>query len=289
MGCISPERGMDPVAGDAGDAGRRLGAVITALDGPGFVPCLSDWFGACIGIDNLTVLVWAGNAPPRCLHRSAREESVHASVDEIYCAGGYLLDPFFVLDRSEAPAGVYRLCDVAPDQFRSSEYYTSYYRDTKIVDEMVYVLRPASGVSIHVCLGRDVTSDTLFSDAAYETALRLLPVVVALAARHWGHITVDAVVPESEGGGDRSGSGMADITARFSDRLKTLCGVVLTRRQSETALLILRGHSSGSAARMLGVSPQTVKVFRKQLYARCAISSQAELFAMMMPILARLS
>jgi DNA-binding CsgD family transcriptional regulator len=37
----------------------------------------------------------------------------------------------------------------------------------------------------------------------------------------------------------------------------------------------------------LGLSPQTVKVFRKQLYRRCAISSQAELFALMLPLLAQ--
>jgi DNA-binding CsgD family transcriptional regulator len=51
------------------------------------------------------------------------------------------------------------------------------------------------------------------------------------------------------------------------------------------ALMILRGHSSMSIGLRLGVSAQTVKVFRKQLYARCGISSQAELFALMMPLL----
>ena len=49
--------------------------------------------------------------------------------------------------------------------------------------------------------------------------------------------------------------------------------------------MILRGHSSLSIALRLGLSPQTVKVFRKQLYRRCAISSQAELFALMLPLL----
>ena len=51
------------------------------------------------------------------------------------------------------------------------------------------------------------------------------------------------------------------------------------------ALLILKGHSSVSAALRLGVAAQTVKVFRKQLYSRCRISSQAELFALMLPLL----
>jgi DNA-binding CsgD family transcriptional regulator len=36
------------------------------------------------------------------------------------------------------------------------------------------------------------------------------------------------------------------------------------------------------------VSPQTVKVFRRQLYARCGISSQAELFALLLPLLTSL-
>jgi DNA-binding NarL/FixJ family response regulator len=35
----------------------------------------------------------------------------------------------------------------------------------------------------------------------------------------------------------------------------------------------------------LGVSVQTVKVFRKQLYTRCNVSSQAELFSLMLPLL----
>nr|WP_228518461.1 MULTISPECIES: LuxR C-terminal-related transcriptional regulator [unclassified Gluconobacter] len=65
-------------------------------------------------------------------------------------------------------------------------------------------------------------------------------------------------------------------------------GVVLTARQSQTALLIVRGHSSSSIARLMGVSVQTVKVFRKQIHMRCSISSQAELFAMMMPILVKI-
>jgi DNA-binding CsgD family transcriptional regulator len=49
--------------------------------------------------------------------------------------------------------------------------------------------------------------------------------------------------------------------------------------------MILRGHSSVSIGLQLEISPQTVKVFRKQLYKKCRISSQAELFNLMMPIL----
>ncbi|MFN3575403.1 MAG: helix-turn-helix transcriptional regulator, partial [Tabrizicola sp.] len=58
-----------------------------------------------------------------------------------------------------------------------------------------------------------------------------------------------------------------------------------TPRQVEVALLILQGHSTASIALQLQISPQTVKVFRRQLYARCGLSSQAELFGLLMPLL----
>ena len=48
---------------------------------------------------------------------------------------------------------------------------------------------------------------------------------------------------------------------------------------------MLKGNSSVSIGLKLGVSPQTVKVFRKQLYRKCDISSQAELFTMLLPLL----
>jgi DNA-binding CsgD family transcriptional regulator len=59
----------------------------------------------------------------------------------------------------------------------------------------------------------------------------------------------------------------------------------LSPRQAEVAVLVLRGHSSVSIGLKLGISPLTVKVFRKQLYKRCSISSQAELFQLMLPLL----
>ena len=69
--------------------------------------------------------------------------------------------------------------------------------------------------------------------------------------------------------------------------LEDIHDIKLSNRQAEVAILILQGHSSESVALMLNISPQTVKVFRKQLYKRCKITSQAELFSLLMPLLER--
>ncbi|MEO5756764.1 MAG: helix-turn-helix transcriptional regulator [Mesorhizobium sp.] len=54
---------------------------------------------------------------------------------------------------------------------------------------------------------------------------------------------------------------------------------VLSNRESEIVRLILKGHSSKSTARLLGNSPETVKVHRKRIYAKMRIASQGELFS----------
>jgi DNA-binding CsgD family transcriptional regulator len=54
---------------------------------------------------------------------------------------------------------------------------------------------------------------------------------------------------------------------------------VLSNRDSEIVRLILKGHSSKSMARVLGNSPETVKVHRKHIYAKIGITSQGELFS----------
>lgn len=169
------------------------------------------------------------------------------------------------------PAGLYRLSDVAPDAFQRSRYFTDYYRQTTLVDELTFVAYPSPGVTLNLCLGRDGQSLRAFEARAIETCQRIAPIVLALAEGHWSGLSAAGMAPEA-------------VTVKIRDRLAD-AGIRLTPRQADVALLILQGHSSASIALQLQVSPQTVKVFRRQLYARCGLSSQAELFGLLMPIL----
>ncbi len=79
------------------------------------------------------------------------------------------------------------------------------------------------------------------------------------------------------------------LSERLKEALEKEHGIRLSPRQAEVAMFILRGHSSISIGLNLSISTETVKVFRRQLYAKCNISSQAELFAMMMLLFSNLS
>jgi DNA-binding CsgD family transcriptional regulator len=131
---------------------------------------------------------------------------------------------------------------------------------------------PAPNVSLNICLGRDAASGQSFTAREVEVCHRIAPVVIAMAEKHWQGLSADPAAP-------------GNVAAQLVRTLEDVHGIRLSPRQAEVALLILRGHSTVSIGLRLGVSAQTVKVFRKQLYARCGLSSQAELFAVMLPLL----
>lgn len=250
---------------DLAEAIRRMGR-------KGFETALYALFKRAAAIDNLIVLAYSDSGRPQVLFRQSDQPQVFAALDSTYLAGAYLLDPYYDLHRARVPPGLYRLMDVAPDAFPRSRYYTEYYRQTTLLDELTFIAWPRAGLCLNICLGRDASSGQPFGPREVETCTRLAPIVAALAEAHWADLTPQDGPAE-------------DVAATLVQMAEAAHGLRLTRRQAEVALLILRGHSTVSIGLRLDVSPQTVKVFRKQLYARCGISSQAELFAMMLPLL----
>ncbi len=249
-----------------------LAQTLDMLGADHFSDALRRWLDRCCGIDNFAVIAFFSGKGPQVLATHATDARVFARVDSDYVQGAYLLDPFHGLHQAEAPEGVYRLSDIAPDQFQRNEYYKSYYARTTLTDELAFLARPASGVSITVCIGRDATTGARFSARACTQARQIAPVVNALVRRNWSDLGAITSPPP-------------DVPAALRQRLARDRDILLSARQSQVALLILQGHSSVSIGLTLGISPQTVKVLRKQLYKKCHISSQGELYYLIAPFL----
>lgn len=249
-----------------------IAAAIRQLRQPGFTVALAALLQAVGSPDNLVFLVYRGSGTPEVLFSWTRDPTVFAEIETTYLPGAYRLDPYFELHLSTAASAAYRLTDIAPDAFHRSRYFSEYYEQTTLIDEIAFVARVAPDVTLNFCLGRDATSARLFSSEELGACRRVSPVVCALAERHWSELSATASRSEDT----------VDLLIRTA---RTRHGINLTARHAEVAILILRGHSSVSIGLRLGVSAQTVKVFRRQLYHRCNICSQAELFALMVPML----
>lgn len=255
-----------------------LDSLATAIDAVGsaqFYPLMCAYLRECLEFDNVIVVIFVGSNVPHIAHTRHYGPDVFRFVDEQYLSGAYLLDPVYHFHLRHGDAGLYRLLDVAPDQFRSSRYYKWYYGRIGISDEISVILPVSRNATITISMGKDSSSGTTFSQKAEEGLRKHRSVIMAVLRAHWNALDAPHLnIPRA--------TSLADS---LRQELRSNHGVSISTRQAEVALLILQGHSSPSIGLQLGVSTETVKVFRKQLYSRCGICSQAELFNLLMPML----
>lgn len=258
-----------------------LAEAIARMGGPGFEASLTGFLRRSITCNNVVFIIFRRAASPEVLYEQADDPIVFRDLLRLYVPGAYLLDPYHDLHLNRIASGAYRLMDIAPDHFHRSQYYLEYYRQTTLSDELAFVSYPDADTTLTICLGRDSSNTRPFGAQAREVAARIAPVVTMLSDRHLREVrapppTAPAALPSLP---------VDAPPERLRRVLAERHGIRLSERQAQVALLILQGHSSVSIGLRLGVSSQTVKVFRRQIHARCNISSQAELFALLLPLL----
>ncbi len=245
---------------------RALAAAAAIVDTPELPAQLGELLSCVVDYDILMVFAYSGRARPICpFHNVPRPEAQTVIAD--YLKGPFLLDPFFEAAQRDDGDGVIRLQDLAPDRFYQSEYYRAHYVRTEIADEVGFKFSVGGGVTAILSLTRQ-RGHRRFNDAEMKRLTAAEPAVRALAAQHWRRL------PE------RFGREVdADGHGNRLDRALSIYGRSrLSAREAEIVALVLQGHSSDSISRNLGISSGTVKIHRKNAYAKLSVSSQAELF-----------
>lgn len=251
-----------------------LAIALTALETPRFAPALVAALGQVASFDYSVVFAYRGEERPVDLFDNFGPERRDIFVAD-YQAGPYLLDPFYHASRDRVPGGLYRMRELAPDRFYQSEYYRSYYARTGLAEEIGFFLAPSETVTVVISLMR-AGHHSAFSQRDMRRLKTVAPVVVAASARNWrslgdGRPMGEAALP--------SGMELAAVFDAVGQRR-------LTPRECEVGALVLRGHSSEAIARQLKIAPGTVKIHRKNIYAKLGIASQAELFSLFLSSLA---
>ncbi|UCI07138.1 helix-turn-helix transcriptional regulator [Mesorhizobium sp. B1-1-8] len=221
-----------------------------------------------VKFDHVVVFAYRGNERPIELYSSFDPDDHYVFV-ALYQAGPYMLDPFYHTAR-ERRTGVFRMRQLAPDRFFSSEYYRSYYVKTGLAEEVGFFLAAADDVSIVLSLMRRQETGP-FPAAEFTLLQRAAPLVSAMASRHWSGL----------------GSRFDAAKASRRRRSRTLQAenesvwrtLKLTVREADIIELVLQGHSSESIGLRLNISTGTVKVHRRNVYRKLGISSQTELLS----------
>ena len=253
---------------------RALAEMVRSLGNANFPEALSHFVGKTVEYDNLIIIVYHKDHNPEELYRESLDPLVYKAMETHYVNAAYLLDPFYHMIRNGIQSGIHRIFDLAPDQFKQTSYFKEYYHDTTLLDEFSLFARLGHETTLSVCFGRDETSGIQFNKTELKRIKSFEHILSALCEQHWRNYQ------PKEG----KNVSLPPVTDRLRIKLKKQHEISLSPRQAEVALYILQGHSSLSISLNLGISKETVKVFRKQLYSKCNISSQAELFALLMPI-----
>lgn len=255
-----------------------LAQAIDAIGKREFYPAVTTFLRQCLNYDNVIVIFFSGTAVPNILYKKTYGPNVFQYLAEQYLPAAYLLDPIYHFHLKRGGPGLFHLLDVAPDHFRHSRYFNWYYGRIGITDEISVVLPIEENATLTISMGKDRSSNQTFTQTAAEYLRLHEPAIMSLIR---AHLVASEALPMGK-------APSISIIDSLILALRTRHNVALSKRQGEVALFILQGHSSLSIGLHLGVSPQTVKVFRKQLYSKCGLSSQAELFAFLMPILIRI-
>ncbi len=253
---------------------KTLARTINNLGKANFSCSLSRFVGSLTQFDNCIILAYKGKSNPEVLHREYKDPVVYLHMDSSYLMGAYRLDPFYHEHLKGVENGIRRLAEVVPERLKFTSYFSSYYQHTTLVDEVAVFANLGDNRTVTACFGKDRSSGTAFSHQEVKTLKSYEQVLSALIESQWKHAYLCNQPKEQK----------LSQSEQLRRAVKKETGIKLSPRQAEVAAFILQGHSSLSISLHLGISTETVKVFRRQLYAKCNISSQAELFAMLMPL-----
>lgn len=247
-----------------------LGKCIESIGGDEFHGNLVEALRSLVAIDFSVVFAYRNEDRPVCLGHTYSPEQRVIFVDD-YLKGPYLLDPFFKACKNRFDSGLYRLHDIAPDRFLQSEYYRSYYKRTGLAEEICYIFYLPPGPAAVISLMRS-NENSRFSAREFRLLEKISPIVISLAKQQWqgAEAFFDSNPDISQSNDDHSLIEKA-VEELFSDRI--------TPRETQVIAQVLEGHSSESIAKTLGISVGTVRIHRRNIYAKLQISSQQELFA----------
>lgn len=218
-----------------------------------------------VAFDASLVLLYRKGFAPKILFNDWRTDRGLSNIQQ-YLQGYYRMDPFYRLTLEDNIDGVHRLSQI-DSGFGDSDYYREFYQYSGLHDEINVLVSLDAETKFAISLARRSTRPAFTGDDL-KFLRTATPLLVKAIVRHYRDLR-----PDSQEGEPLLQSALAQAVCNFGRS-------VLTGRECQVVQLILRGHSVKEAAIKLCIAPATVKLHRRNLYAKLDVSSQASLFSL---------
>ena len=245
---------------------HQLADLVLSLASDRFYGHLATACRTLSGCNNVLV-VWLGHdhRPISLYSEHTGEEALKSS--SLWLDGGYLVDPYYTLFKTKASEGFYLLDDVAPDNFRYTDFYHRYFESMGHSIDGGFLFNLSEDHSMMVSIGK--SDKQSFGVDQIEALHAVCPIFSALCSRQ-----------------QSAASGEVNFSAPLDKAFRNFGKDHLSARECEVIQLILKGHSNKSIARLLEISVDTVKVYNKRFHTKLEITSQAELFSLFLESIA---
>ncbi|MDE2788825.1 MAG: helix-turn-helix transcriptional regulator [Paracoccaceae bacterium] len=242
-----------------------LANLIGSIGREAFYEALLTYIGQVVENDSALIVVFDGNKIPSvCCDQllPAQRNCIY----ETWMNGVFELGPYYNIHRLDKQDGLYMLSDIAPDNFRASEYFKLYYRLIKQADMAGYLIKVGENLHVVVFVSR-IAGSSRFSSKTRRILNSTAPVVINAVVKHW----------ETKRKGPRNKKG-----GKRHELLKSFGSSILSEREYEIVHLFLRGHSTKNIGFSLSITDHTVRAHLKHAYRKLKVRSQGELFSLLL-------
>ncbi|WP_310062068.1 LuxR C-terminal-related transcriptional regulator [Pseudomonas synxantha] len=245
------------------------------IDEPDALQYLASALAQLVSVESMMISFERKDRAPQLLHQRGIAQEYQVSILERYFSGGYLLDPFCLAVEQGLAQGFYHLEEIAPDNFFDSDYYKTYYLKAGCSEDSYYIVDTGNDTKISVSLFQGFGGECLGVEQ-----LNLLRAVEPLVREFISEFSQRGMQRSSGFGSDNEQGLRDDLKHRVQAAFENFGCELLTERERQVAHMVLRGHSVKSTASQMSISPETVRMHRKNLYLKLEVGSQSELFAL---------
>ncbi|MBL4873754.1 MAG: helix-turn-helix transcriptional regulator [Rhodobacteraceae bacterium] len=255
---------------------------IDSIGTESFISKIAGLIERYISFDGLIVFLYSKNSAPTTLGCFGSALEMQLGIEN-YLKYTYVLNPVYRAYQDNAAAGAYVISDLKPVKYienaaksnliiRIDHKETIGYRTPGWPKGMTDVV----GL-VHLPDGKMIEFDFIVSQSGnqiencYERLNAIYPVLSSVLLKQFEFAAQDF---------DTSNANPS-LESRFQEFGKSK----LTEREQLVVKMILTGHSSNSIGLNLGISLPTVKSHRRNIYTKLDISSQAELFNLLVQTL----
>lgn len=176
---------------------------------------------------------------------------------DIYFAAAYKDDPLLGKLRYDGTGSVVQI-NASTCPLKNSTYYRTYYEDLHLNDEIDILLPVAPRQSLVLSIGRQ---GGVAHDDELATLSSVYPLIECLLKNFW----------------TQRATKQALLCHSVEARLDNFGEQVLTTREREITRWMLQGKCTKEIARILDISAQTIKVHRRNIYAKLGVNTELQL------------